>query len=177
MQCMRCLEAAGKGAPGCERTDRKRICGAQPGRDEANVPGRASAAMVALAARTSSLAGGTAGRLWGERKGSGADPTRGRRCCYRLFTSDDCPHDRISQNRCPATSSLSHRLVPVEDYLKPKVFLVRPSTHVMALSEKNVDAYNSASLPHIPACLTPKAGVRAIIRQHSRPELPCAFDG
>jgi hypothetical protein len=25
--------------------------------------------------------------------------------------------------------------------------------------------------------LTPKAGVRAIIRQHSRPELPCAFDG
>jgi hypothetical protein len=58
-----------------------------------------------------------------------------------------------------------HRLVPVEDYLKPKVFLVMPSTRVMALSEKNVDAYNSARLPIRRACLTFKAGVLAIIRR------------
>jgi hypothetical protein len=51
-----------------------------------------------------------------------------------------------------------HRLVPVEDYLKPKVFSVRPSTRVMALSEKNVDAYNSASLLHLPGLFDPKDG-------------------
>jgi hypothetical protein len=38
---------------------------------------------------------------------------------------------------------LGHRLVPVEDYLKPKVFSVGPSTRVMALSEKNLVASNS----------------------------------
>jgi hypothetical protein len=75
------------------------------------------------------------------------------------------------QHRCS-----SHRLVPVEDYLKPKVFLVMPSTRVMALSEKNVYACNSASLPHLPACLTLKAGVLAIVWQHSRSEPPRAFD-
>jgi hypothetical protein len=51
-----------------------------------------------------------------------------------------------------------HRLVPVEDYLKPKVFSVRPSTRVMALSEKNVDAYNSASPLRLPSLFDPKDG-------------------
>jgi hypothetical protein len=33
------------------------------------------------------------------------------------------------------------------DYLKPKVFLVGPSTRVTGLSEKNVVAYNSVGMP------------------------------
>jgi hypothetical protein len=71
---------------------------------------------------------------------------------------------------------LGHRVVPVEDYLKPKVFSVRTSTRVMALSEKNVDASNSASVRHLPGLFDRKDGMLAIIWQHSWSELPRAFD-
>ena len=53
---------------------------------------------------------------------------------------------------------LGHRLVPVEDYLKPKVFSVGPSTRVMALSKKNVVAYNSVGAPHFPGLSDWKEG-------------------
>jgi hypothetical protein len=69
-----------------------------------------------------------------------------------------------------------HRLVPVDDYLKPKVFSVDPSTRVMALSEKNVVAYNSVSFPRFLRLFDSRDGVPAIVRQRSSLELPRAFD-
>jgi hypothetical protein len=69
-----------------------------------------------------------------------------------------------------------HRLVPVDDYLKPKVFSVDPSTRVMALSEKNVVAYNSVSFPRFFGLFDRRDGVLAIVRQRSSLELPRAFD-
>jgi hypothetical protein len=64
----------------------------------------------------------------------------------------------------------------VDDYLKPKVFSVDPSTRVMALSEKNVVAYNSVSFPRFLGLFDRRDGVLAIVRQRSSLELPRAFD-
>jgi hypothetical protein len=59
---------------------------------------------------------------------------------------------------------------PAIDYLKPKVFLGRPSTRVAAPSEKNVVAYNSAAMPRFP-CLF------ALQKGHTRHKGMAPFQG
>jgi len=75
------------------------------GAADASLLGRASAAMMLLAARTTgppANAGGPYLKRW---KVVGPAAMRDRRCCCcRLSEHGDCPHDRVSQNRCPATS-------------------------------------------------------------------------
>jgi hypothetical protein len=71
---------------------------------------------------------------------------------------------------------LGHRLVPVEDYLKPKVFSVGPSTRVMAPSKRNVVAYNSVGTLISLGRLTGKKGALAIVRRRAWLAPPHAFD-
>ncbi|WP_194455055.1 hypothetical protein [Bradyrhizobium sp. CCBAU 53421] len=47
---------------------------------------------------------------------------------------------------------------PADDYLKPKVFSVAPSTRVAGLSEKNVVAYNSVRARQILHLFVPQNG-------------------
>jgi hypothetical protein len=49
-----------------------------------------------------------------------------------------------------------HRQRPVDDYLKPKVLSVAPSTRVTGQSEKNVVAYNSVGVRHFPHPFVPR---------------------
>jgi hypothetical protein len=65
----------------------------------------------------------------------------------------------VLQHHC-----LGHRLGPVEDYLKPKVFSVEPSTRVMGLSEKmslhTIPSVFRISGTHLPSGM----GAPAIVR-------------
>jgi hypothetical protein len=93
------------------------------------------------------------GRMKGRWRRSNARPTmllpavRVRRLSTRPNLSKSVPCNIFA---------FGHRLVPVADYLKPKVFSAGPSTRVMAPSEKNVVAYNSVSLAHFDSFVDPR---------------------
>jgi len=88
-----------------------------PGATEEGLLGRISAAMALVAARTTGPSADVGGNFLKQRKAVGPAAMRGRRCCCcRLFEHGDCPHDRVSQNRCPAISTGPW---PARNYLKP----------------------------------------------------------